>query len=110
MASGTVQTDAIVSVSVTPVGQSTININATKCHRTVVVTGINAVYPSTINTDVQIAALGERPMTQTFGIGKTISGADVFVFVDTNGKVFVSGLTPVPANTNMYFSLVFLAQ
>lgn len=49
-------------------------------------------------------------MTQTFGIGKTISGADVFVFVDTNGKVFVSGLTPVPANTNMYFSLVFLAQ
>ena len=92
---------------VTAVNQANINVNAYKSGYTVLVTGINAIYPYAISADTKIATISTPPATQAFGIGKTLSGNDVFVFVNTNGELFVSGLTPVPASQNMYFSLVY---
>lgn len=74
-----------------------------------IVTGSNAMLSSEISTDTAIATLTAVPAQQTFGIGFTLNGGDpVYLFVKNDGKLYVSGITPLAANVRFYFSLAYI--
>lgn len=76
--------------------------------RIAVVTGNNVSYSSPINTDTKIGDIEIAPIRQVFTVGKTIGGGDVFVFINTAGEIYVSGITPLNANTPFYFSISYI--
>ena len=85
---------------------SPISITLRRYGRICILTLLNYVTPTAITTDTKICDLPVSAQTQTFGVGKVLGGADVFLYVYNDG-LYVSSVTGLVAGTPTYATMIF---